>query len=205
MSQADLQRIEHDLATIRSAVGTELTITGDHLREMIVVGVFGAYLVIAALAGWTSPIERLLAIAPFMAFAIWSQRRMWKRFRDQRAEFPRRWRWHRAEAVISVVATIAALGFLLFMRRFVLSQSADARKFVWTTLAFFFGLAMLILATVDRDRRWALPFGAALIAIGLAGPFCRTGAQGEVVIGLGTMLGASISAILLRRHLRQVP
>jgi hypothetical protein len=208
MSQADLQRVEQDLATLRSAVGTEPVITGDYLREMIVVALFGAYLVIAALAGWTTRLERLIAMAPFAAVAIWSQRRMFKRFQQERDRFPRRWRWYRAESVISVAAAIAAIGFLLFLRRFALDQSADARiwsRFLGPTFLFFFGLGLLIVAAVELQRRWMLPFAAALIAMAVVIPFCRTVVQGDVALGGGILLGALVSAVALRRQLRQEP
>lgn len=200
MSDAELQRVQADLETLRQAAGVELPFQRQDIWwPNLVYGLAG--LVIAAI-GWWVPVEyRWVALLPAaVVLGVWAY--LARSAHRQRATTPARWREYRYGLWWLVLFAPIFIGYLLWQAWLGMSMMA-----VTATAVFFLGLGMAWIALVDRTRRHYFGSAISFLIFASVMPWCspramRAGAGFMVVaIALGT---AAIQAWLLRRQRSRV-
>lgn len=162
MSQADLNRIREDLATVRHAAGLELPFGNQEVRAHLWSAACG---VIMTLWAVFAPWEYRWGIAVPIAAAVAITLRTTAEARRRRESA--RWREYRLSSAAVLVAAPLAIAYLYWER-----WSGMPRAMAGAASVFFFGLGALVFALLDRRRFYyaggAIPF----MIFGALIPFC---------------------------------
>ena len=163
MSQADLNRVREDLATIQHAASLDLPFGREDVRTSLWSAVCGLFITLwAVFAPWE---YRWIVLVPLVAAVVLTilaaaeARRLMTRQ-------PVRWREHRLSARAGLVAAPMAIGYLYWER-----WSGMPREMTGAASVFFFGLGALVFSVLDR-RRLYYAGGAIMMAFGAAIPHC---------------------------------
>jgi hypothetical protein len=205
MQPEPLQRIQDDLATVRSALGTELPHDHSHAMMCLLGAGLGVLLAGLPLLGLQAHVRpALLAYIAFMVAAWVAQIR---HLRARRAESPARWRWGRAELAGSLVAIVLLVGYVAWvgtLRRWQGQWGLKEAFALASTVFFFLGACGCAWVAIDH-RRWPnLGAAVALVAAGVLIPLCETREAFYVLLGSAIFVGGMASGLLLlwqiRRH-----
>ncbi len=194
MSQADLNRVREDLATIQHAARLELPFGKEDVRTSLWSAVCGLFITLWAVFG---PWEyRWVVLVPLVAAVVMTIRARAEAQRLQTRQ-PVRWREHRLSGKAALVAAPVAIGYLYWER-----WIGMPREFTGAASVFFCGLGALVFSVLDR-RRLYYAGGAILMAFGAAIPHCS---PQQVIIagGLCWTVGGLVVAGIQTWQLQQV-
>lgn len=195
MNQANLNRLQDDLETMKRAAGVDLPFGREDIRAALWCAASGALVSVWALLG---PWEYRWVVAIPLALAVFCGIRAYLRAHHERAAAPVRWREHRLAAIAALVAVPLGIGYMQWER-----QVGLPRQFVGAASVFFVGVGLLIFAALDRQRRHYAGGAIPLMAFAVAIPFCSP-AQVVIAAGLCLALGGGATAGLqawgLRKH-----
>ncbi len=194
MSQANLNRVREDLATIQHAARLELPFGKEDVRTSLWSAVCGLFITLWAVFG---PWEyRWVVLLPLVAAVVMTIRATAEARRLQTRQ-PVRWREHRLSGKAALVAAPVAIGYLYWER-----WIGMPREFTGAASVFFCGLGTLVFSVLDR-RRLYYAGGAILMAFGAAIPHCS---PQQVIIagGLCWTVGGLVVAGIQTWQLQQV-
>jgi hypothetical protein len=193
MSQDHIERIRGDLETIRHAVGLELPFGRNDVRGNVWLATCGALIAIwSALAPWDSRWVVAIPLGLAVLGGLWST----VRAKRNRATTPSRWREHRLAGMAALVFATMAVAYMRWER-----WTGMPREMVGAAGLFFICLGMLVVAMLDRRRRYYLGAAVPFMVLGLAIPLLT---PNRVIIAVGLSLmfaglaAASIQTLQLR-------
>jgi len=196
MSSTELRRIQADQAVIRQAVGIDLPFDGHDIVVNILIALWG--LLLAVWVTYVPPERQGVMIAPIYfagSILLFGTIRSFRR----RASRPAIWREFRHALLAAAIFSIA-----IQVDRW-WSFRTGAPRMLSTTAGFFVvGLAMLVMAAIDRNRRYSLGIAVPFIALGFVLPWCDSMRQQLIAIGYSILLGGLATAALQWCRLRSV-
>ncbi len=206
MSQTELQRVNTDLATMKSVLGDDPPY--DRADAMVQfwaagAGAIWAGLELAELRGFVRPV--MLCYTVMLSVYLVPQ---FRKMRERRAERPRRWRTFRAETIGSLVATPLLIGYVLWISLVVHpGETWDHRAWLLmlaAPIALFSGSLAMGSAIADHTYLHRLGWGVALIPAGFILTFCENRIQSAVVFGSAAIIGGLSAGLILLWQLRRL-
>jgi hypothetical protein len=205
MNSSPLERVQHDLDVLKSALASDFPYDRGSVVLNGVAGAGGVLFALRAVPGWDGAMTGvLLAVIAAMAIACGGWLR---RVRVERENRPRRWSWGRQEAVSGSIAVLSLIVYAVLTRWLAELQNE------WTFTAwrgqlagpalFGFGVGMTVLGIARSERRSFLGWGMAFTAVGLAMPWIPTRTAVWVVGGVAMTLGGFVSTVVMWWQLRQ--
>lgn len=205
MSSEPLERVQHDLQAIKSALAADFPYDRGSLRLSLLAALCGVPFALRTVPGWDRVMTVILLVL-IAGLAVVSGG-WWRRAYTQRGSRPRRWSWGRQEAASGIVAILGLLAYVLITRWVAVADEgwnfAVWRARLAAPVLFAFGIGMLSLAVAVSERRVYLGWGLALATLGLATPWIPSRAAFMAVCGVSMLLGGLVSSAILWRQLRQ--
>lgn len=204
MQPESLQRVQDDLATVKTALGAELPYDRSHVALYLLGAGAGVVLIGLLLLGLQSYVSPVLCAYSALMVAAWVVQV--RHLRARRAEAPTRWRWGRKEAAASLVAIVLLVGYVVWAGTLARWQGQWGRRealAMASAVFFFLGTFGCIWVAVDRSRWSILGCAATLMTAGLLMPLCETYEQFYLLVGGMVFVGGMSSGLLLLWQLRR--
>jgi hypothetical protein len=203
MSQADLDRVREDLATMKQAFGFRLPFGQEHVWVSLALAVVG--IAIAALTALTNISVKPAApdstahwayIALIVAPALFVLAVMSVIARRRKAKAPLLWRESRLSWVVAAVVVPLYVGFIAWTARNGLSLGV-----LTAATLFLAGLFSLMATIPDRSKWYTLGWAVSTLLAGVCAPVATYESAG-LVAGGWLLLGGFSTAAITTRQLR---
>jgi len=205
MSSSSLERVQHDLNLIKSALPSDFPYDRGSVALSAAATACAGLLGLRAITGWDRTMSGLIlaVIAGMMvASGVWL-----RRARSERAKRPRRWSWARQEVVSSSVAVVAMIVYAAHRRLFFAAGNEPSFEAWRGELAgpglFAAGAAMFALGLARFERRSFLGWGLAMALVALAMPWIPSRSAFTLVAGTAMAAGGFVSTLVMWYQLRQ--